>query len=743
MPTILPSTVNKALLVGINDYPWKPLACATADARAIGCVLAAAPYNFDTELLLDSGADRRGLLAAIDRLIAGSGGIRILYLAGHAGSPPGQGPKFVTHGSGDWTDHVAFDEIAGQFEAALRDIGSTLIILDCCQAGAMQLDTNLRADQLREAVTAKAPLPNVGLMLATSVGSAAREKPDIGHGVFTFHLLEGLKGAAADSEGAISAASLHAYCAKKLEPYAYQQPVFKGQLQGRFILGKFMEFASEKHKQLKLRQDSVDELERVLTETETVMAELSPPFVTRDKYRESAWLATTKAIQPLAEKKTRLEQRYGHELEGDSRWIEMRGDIERVLTAVARPSIGTVTDNGRIVRKIGEGAFGVVYKVEDGTASFAYKVFHGTDIGNRAKEERFRTGYRAMNQLAHPRIVSVHKFLESPLSFFMTYVDGPNIRDWWKDAREPVELLSVILEVCETVEYAHGHGVLHRDVKPENVLLRYDDQIARFLPVLTDFDLAWFSTATRHTVEAFGAPFYAAPEQLAQPGASVTHNETVDVYSLGMLLMFMLTGRDPAAPESTIEDLRRLLSSWPSGSNVELLTLLDAAARRSPRMRLSTVAEFRQRLQQVRGKLMTAADPGAALSNSEFISQIAFGLDRPCTHTEDGAELTSASERTEVQLSFAERVLIVQMRKRDRFAATGTTTAAAKESLMRRLGQTVGGYADKFSGTVKRRTSQGGSFATRLEFVGIRLSAEEAQVTANLIADCLAVFDQF
>jgi hypothetical protein len=83
------------------------------------------------------------------------------------------------------------------------------------------------------------------------------------------------------------------------------------------------------------------------------------------------------------------------------------------------------------------------------------------------------------------------------------------------------------------------------------------------------------------------------------------------------------------------------------------------------------------------------------------------------------------------------------MRKRDRFAATGTTTAAAKESLMRRLGQTVGGYADKFSGTVKRRTSQGGSFATRLEFVGIRLSPEEAQVTANLIADCLAVFDQF
>src|SRR5206468_10983152 len=125
--------------------------------------------------------------------------------------------------------------------------------------------------------------------------------------------------------------------------------------------------------------------------------------------------------------------------------------------------------------------------------------------------------------------------------------------------RQAVELMA---RVARTVHYAHEHGILHRDIKPGNILLD-----AKGEPLLTDFGLARLveseSTVTR-TVEVLGTPSYMAPEQAAgnNPAAAGLTNAT-DVYGLGAVLYQLLTGHPPFAGGTTYETIKLLLETEP------------------------------------------------------------------------------------------------------------------------------------------------------------------------------------
>src|SRR5207249_2805852 len=132
---------------------------------------------------------------------------------------------------------------------------------------------------------------------------------------------------------------------------------------------------------------------------------------------------------------------------------------------------------------------------------------------------------------------------------------------------EPEKIITLLLRVGETLQHAHGRDVLHRDVKPENILLEFDSE-GEVQPYLTDFDLSWFSTATKLTkvAEGFGSHFYAAPEQMNNPLSPVAHRSTVDSYSFGEVMFFSLCGRDPAAfdLEGNHKALAKFLGTyWP------------------------------------------------------------------------------------------------------------------------------------------------------------------------------------
>src|SRR5262249_52810562 len=122
--------------------------------------------------------------------------------------------------------------------------------------------------------------------------------------------------------------------------------------------------------------------------------------------------------------------------------------------------------------------------------------------------------------------------------------------------RQAAELIA---KVARTVHYAHEHGILHRDIKPGNILL---DQKGE--PHLTDFGLARLveseSTVTR-TLELLGTPSYMAPEQAAAKNAELT--SATDVYGLGAVLYQLLTGHLPFAGGTTYETIRLLLNTEP------------------------------------------------------------------------------------------------------------------------------------------------------------------------------------
>lgn len=739
---------NTALFVGINSYEWKPLNYAIADAQRLAAIVGREPFSFDTTCLVDDQATRPAILDELHKIMSASRGLRLIYFAGHAGIPNGETARFVSYGAAHFSEMVSFGDIATIVQAGSGSADGVLVILDCCQAGAFEIDTRVPTDRLKDAVTREVTRPNVAALLSTTLGSAARENATLGHGIFTYHLLQAFQGAGADEDGVLTASGVYGYCARKMEEYSYQKPMFKSELTGRAVIARSTSWASAANQERRRLGDAIIELEAVFESVTEELASLRPPFISRDDFRNRGWLEASKCVQRLAHKRNVVEQTFGSRCRESEDWRHLSGDILATIRTVSTPSIGTSTDLGRITDKIGEGGFGTVFKVEDETGNtYAYKIFHPHDLGNTAKEERFRIGYRAMDQLAHPRIVSVIKYLESPLSFHMDFVDGPNLRRWFGAELEPSEIVRIMIAITETVEYAHGKGVIHRDVKPENVILHWSPESARWDPILTDFDLAWFTNATSHTVEAFGAPFYAAPEQLSEPGRDVTHRETVDVYSLAMLMTYMITGRDPVLADVAAASVKELVDQWPSRQAADqTIEVLAHASARKPSQRLQTSTEFRSALLEIRSALIATGADDRTVSEEEFFTHLASTLDRYAEQLPNGWRLWSSSGRSEAVLSWSGRSLLLDVSKVDKFSAERTSHANARNALRRRIDRFLFDEAASSGGQfVGRRAGQSssGGFGVRIEVVAPSATLPGARVVAQAVADLLTLFDQF
>src|SRR5262249_15921790 len=176
--------------------------------------------------------------------------------------------------------------------------------------------------------------------------------------------------------------------------------------------------------------------------------------------------------------------------------------------------------------------------------------------------KRFRREAEAAARLNHPCIVPIYEVGErdGACYFSMGLVEGGQL-----DAileREPMSIRSaveLIVKLSRTVQYAHEHNILHRDIKPGNILLDGKSE-----PHLTDFGLARLveadSTVTR-TRQVLGTPSYMAPEQAA--GEHTKIGKATDVYGLGAVLYQLLTGQPPFADGTTYETIRLLLNTEP------------------------------------------------------------------------------------------------------------------------------------------------------------------------------------
>jgi serine/threonine protein kinase/predicted Zn-dependent protease len=217
-----------------------------------------------------------------------------------------------------------------------------------------------------------------------------------------------------------------------------------------------------------------------------------------------------------------------------------------------------------LLEEIGRGGQGVVYRARQKSLNriVALKVIALGQWASKEHLKRFRREAEAAASLDNPGIVPIYEVGERDGScyFSMKLIEGGQLDEVVRRAplsiRQAAELIA---NVARTVHYAHEHGILHRDIKPGNILL---DQKGE--PLLTDFGLARLveteSTVTR-TKEVLGTPSYMAPEQAAGNNTKLTN--AADVYGLGAVLYQLLTGHPPFAGGTTYETIKLLLDTDP------------------------------------------------------------------------------------------------------------------------------------------------------------------------------------
>src|SRR5213596_56814 len=217
-----------------------------------------------------------------------------------------------------------------------------------------------------------------------------------------------------------------------------------------------------------------------------------------------------------------------------------------------------------LLEEIGRGGQGVVYRAHQKSLNrtVALKVIGLGHWATEAHLKGFRREAEYAASLEHPCIVPIYEVgeREGQCYFSMKFIEGGQLDEVVRRAPMPIRgAVELIAKVARTVHYAHEHGILHRDIKPGNILLDKNGE-----PHLTDFGLARLveseSTVTR-TMEVLGTPSYMAPEQAVGNNAAVS--SVTDVYGLGAVLYQLLTGQPPFAGGTTYETIKLLLDTEP------------------------------------------------------------------------------------------------------------------------------------------------------------------------------------
>jgi M6 family metalloprotease-like protein len=273
-----------------------------------------------------------------------------------------------------------------------------------------------------------------------------------------------------------------------------------------------------------------------------------------------------------------------------------------------------------ILGEIARGSGGVVYRARqpDLERVVAVKILHGGEFAGEEELRRFRLEAQAAAALRHPNIVAIHEIGEhGGLPFFsMEYCEGPTL-DVVAGGR-PVEgrrAARLVRKIADAIAYAHAHGVLHRDLKPRNVIVGDGDE-----PRITDFGLAKrldTDLGLTRSGSIVGTPGYMPPEQAR--GRAERGGPESDVYSIGAILYELLTGRPPFTGASLMDTLRHVLEDEPVPipalnplAPADLATIAMKCLSKEPAGRYATAGDLVRELDRyLRGEPIHARPVGA------------------------------------------------------------------------------------------------------------------------------------
>ena len=222
--------------------------------------------------------------------------------------------------------------------------------------------------------------------------------------------------------------------------------------------------------------------------------------------------------------------------------------------------VGQTVGGYVILEKIGEGGMGSVYKARQVSMDrvVALKVLSERLVETPGFVDRFINEARAAGRLNHPNVIQVHDVCRTAETFFfsMEYVDGPTVGALLKGSGPlPLaEAVRITSSICEALEYAHQNSVVHRDVKPENIMVAKGGRVKLAdlgLAKTPKEDLGFVQSRADGRKTVWGTPQYMSPEQAL--GRDVDHRS--DIYSLGATLFHMLGGRAPYVGRSSTDIL--------------------------------------------------------------------------------------------------------------------------------------------------------------------------------------------
>ncbi len=218
--------------------------------------------------------------------------------------------------------------------------------------------------------------------------------------------------------------------------------------------------------------------------------------------------------------------------------------------------------------------------------------------------ERFKSEARAMAKLNHTNVVGVYDFgitTGGHLYLVMEWIEGPTLHELIHKGSIPVRKVAHLgMQLCDALAYAHSHKILHRDIKPGNIMINQDDQVK-----VADFGLARPITGEAEE-NPFGTPDYAAPEIMARQAV----DQRADIFAAGVVLYEMLTGRVPKNPRRSVTEYAPVSKRWDE--------LIEQATHPDPAKRIQDALDLRARISQV---ITQAAEAVAVVPVAEVVAE--------------------------------------------------------------------------------------------------------------------------
>lgn len=244
------------------------------------------------------------------------------------------------------------------------------------------------------------------------------------------------------------------------------------------------------------------------------------------------------------------------------------------------------------------GGMGAVYKAyqESLDRRVAVKILPPEFGAEKEFTDRFKVEARAMAKLNHTNIVGVYDFGITGgghLYLVMEWIEGRSLHDLiHKGSLSLRKATNLAMQLCEALSFAHEHQIIHRDIKPGNIMVNDADHVK-----VADFGLARPNTGEAEEENPFGTPDYAAPE--IRGGSVVDHR--VDIYATGVVLYEMLTGTVPGNPRRSVTEFAKISTRWDE--------IINKATHPDPGKRYQDAGEFRAHINVA---MKQAAEAGAA-----------------------------------------------------------------------------------------------------------------------------------